>query len=389
MLKVGFLLNHDAAHQVMHSVPAAFELAQRYPDISVDIICTTESESEAVAGIAADYPESPCTRLMAEPPAFARQFDRFTGHALLAKRFAVLRRHRELFRSLDALVVPDKTSLVLKRWLGRECPAMINSFHGAGDRSGGFQGVSRFDYHLVPGHKYLSRMLAEGMAERDNCAVVGYMKLDRLRQGHADPRGFFDNDRTTVLYAPHFDPTFSSWYGGWGRAIIDHFAHHRDYNLIFAPHVLLYRRRWHISTEGGLPRRTPAVPEQARKADNIRVDLGSRASIDMSYTRAADIYLGDVSSLVYEFLANPRPCIFANRSGVQWRDNENFRFWHTGEVIESVDELPGALDVCRTNPEKYRAEQEKAVAEAFDLTDTPSAVRAADAIAGFLGYRTA
>lgn len=383
MVRTGFLLNHDAAHQVMHSVPAAFELAQRYADIDVVIICTSEMEAETVAAIADDYPEASWSLEMAEAPRYAYQFDRFTGHALLAKRFAVLWHHLDLFRTFDALVVPDKTSLVLKRWLGRDCPIMINTFHGAGDRSGGYKGVAGFDYHLVPGQKYLSRMVAEGLADKDRCAVVGYMKFDRLRNTPA--RKFFDNDRPTVLYAPHFDPAFSSWYGDWGREIIDFFANSNDYNLIFAPHVLMYRRRWHISMEGGWPRRTPAVPEQAQYADNIHVDLGSRASIDMTYTQSADIYLGDVSSVVYEFLVIPRPCIFVNRSGVQWHDNDNFRFWHTGEVIESPAELPHALDVCRTQPEKYRSAQQEAISEAFDLTDTPAAVRAADAIAEFLG----
>ena len=381
MIRIGFLLNHDAAHQVMHSIPTAFELARRYPEICVVIISTTEAEAEAVAGIAADFPDVSCKFEMAAPPAYASLFDRVTGHALLAKRFGVLWRHRALFRSLDVLVVPDKTSLVLKRWLGAGCPLMINTFHGAGDRAGGYKGVAGFDYHLLPGRKYEARMLAEGMVEPDRYTVVGYVKFDRIRN---TPRPkLFSNDRPTVLYAPHFDPKFSSWYG-WGESILDYFAHNPDYNLIFAPHVLLYRRRWHISTEGGLPRRTPAIPDAARHAPNILVDPGSLASIDMTYTRAADIYLGDVSSLVYECLIEPGPCVFFNRSKANWRDNDNFRFWRTGEVMESLNELPAALSMAKSDPMRYRAEQERAVAEAFDLTDTPSAIRAADAIATFL-----
>lgn len=382
MIRIGFLLNHDAAHQVMHSIPIAFELARRYPDISVIIISTTAAEEEAVADIAADYPDAPCEFARAEAPAYARHFDRLTGHALLAKRFGVLWRHRKLFRSLDALVVPDKTSLVLKRWLGAECPRMIFTNHGAGDRSGGFKGISGFDFYLLPGRKYEVRMLAEGLVDPDRCAVVGYIKFDRLRN---TPRPeLFTDDRPTVLYAPHFDPKYSSWYK-WGAAILEYFAERPDYNLIFAPHVLLYRRRWHISTEGGRPYRTPTVPETARRASNILVDTGSIASVNMTYTRAADIYLGDVSSLVYEFLIEPRPCIFCNPAGADWRDNDNFRFWRTGAVIDTFDDLPAALETARSEPQRYRVEQEEAFQEAFDLTDTPSAVRAAEAIAGFLG----
>ena len=117
---------------------------------------------------------------------------------------------------------------------------------------------------------------------------------------------------------------------------------------------------------------------------HILLDPGSPASIDMTYTRAADIYLGDVSSQVYEFLYLPRPCIYLNRARDQWEGNDTFRLWRFGQVLESLDELPDALASARRDPDRYREEQEHAFQEAFELTDTPSAVRAADAIAEFL-----
>lgn len=381
MMRVGFLLNHDAAHQVMHSAPIAFELACRNTDISVIIISTTRAEEEAVADIAADYPDAQCEYVMAEPPGYAAMFDKLTGHALLAKRFGVLWRHRELFRSLDALVVPDKTSLVLKRWLGADCPLIIFTNHGAGDRSGGFKGIAGFDYYLLPGRKYEQRMLAAGILDHNRYAVVGYVKFDRMRK--TERPKLFSNDRPIVLYAPHFDPKYSSWYR-WGNRVLEYFADHPEYNLIFAPHVLLYRRRWHISTEGGLPHRTPRIPDFAFRAPNILVDPGSIASIDMTYTRSADIYLGDVSSLVYEFLIEPRPCIFCNPDRVEWRDNVNFGFWHTGEVIDAIDDLPAALERACSEPDRYRDAQEQTIAEVFDLDEKLSAARGAEAIIEFL-----
>ncbi|MDT8320920.1 MAG: CDP-glycerol glycerophosphotransferase family protein [Xanthomonadales bacterium] len=381
MIRVGFLLNHDAAHQVMHSVPAAFELARRRPDIHVSIISTTRVEADAVAGVAANYPGVPCELQTVAPPAAARVFDRLTGHALLAKRFGVLWRHRKLFQSFDVLIVPDKTSLLLKRWLGESCPLMIYTFHGAGDRAGGFRGTAGFDYYLLPGRNYETRLVAAGHVHPERYRVVGYTKLDYFHRGPR-PR-LFDNDRPTALYTPHFDPQYSSWYG-WGASVLEYFAAHPDWNLIFAPHVLLFRRRWHISNESGRPRRTPPIPAGIANAPNILVDKGSTASVDMTYTRAADVYMGDVSSQVYEFLYQPRPCIFLNRGAIQWRDNVNFRFWNLGDVLTSLDELPAALERARTEPQRYRARQQEAVAEAFDMRDTPSAVRAADAIADFI-----
>lgn len=384
MIRVGFLLNHDAAHQVMHSVPAAFELASRHAEIQVSVISTSRVEAEAVAGVAADYPGVRCDLQSLEPPAAARLFDRVTGHALLAKRLGVLWRYRELFRSFDVLIVPDKTSRLLKRWLGDSCPAMIYTFHGAGDRAGGFRGTAGFDYYLLPGRNYETRLVAEGHVHPDRYRVVGYSKLDYFHRGPR-PR-LFDNDRPTALYTPHFDPQYSSWYG-WGSAVLELFAANKDWNLIFAPHVLLFRRRWHISNESGRPRRTPRIPPGFGSVPNIWVDEGSTASVDMTYVRAADVYIGDVSSQVYEFLYEPRPCIFLNRSGIEWRDNVNFRFWNLGDVLTTLDDLPAALDRTLTEPQRYLSRQQAAVAEAFDLRDTPAAVRAADAIADFIESR--
>ena len=83
MTRIGFLLNHDAAHQVMHCIPTAYELARRCPDVSIVIISTTEEEAEAVEEIAADYPDASCEVIIAAPPGYASVFDKLTGHALL------------------------------------------------------------------------------------------------------------------------------------------------------------------------------------------------------------------------------------------------------------------------------------------------------------------
>lgn len=384
MTRVGFLFNHDAAHQVMHAAPAAFALAQRYPDLDVRIFVTTVAEADAVAQLAQDGSESTLQVERLEPPSVARSLDRLTGNAFLIKRIGVLRRHRARFADVDMLVTPDKTSLVLKRWLGRKCPLLVHAFHGAGDRAGGFQGVDKFDLCLLPGKKYESRLLAEGRIRPGHYAVAGYPKLERYAPL---PRPkLFASDRPTVLYTPHFDTRLSSWYK-WGPSIFRWFAESERFNLIFAPHVLLFRRRWHISTEGGFPKRTPAIPAVARDASNILVDTGSHASVDMTYTRAADIYLGDMSSQVYEFLHRPRPCVFLNCSRAAWRGEPDFRCWQTGEVIESLSRLPEALERALAEPDRYRAEQIQAFSEAFDLNETPSGVRAADALASYLEIR--
>src|SRR3546814_14679599 len=71
-------------------------------------------------------------------------------------------------------------------------------------------------------------------------------------------------------------------------------------------------------------------------APNIHIDLGSAALTDMSYTNGADIYLGDVSSQIYEFLKSPRPCLFLNSHGIDPDRDPNFAHWQSGPVISEA-----------------------------------------------------
>ena len=81
-----------------------------------------------------------------------------------------------------------------------------------------------------------------------------------------------------------------------------------------------------------------------RKAPNVHIDTGSLASIDITYTDAADIDLGNVSNRVYEFPLKPRPCILLNAHNVAgWGRDEGCRFWYAGEIVNDVAALPSAL----------------------------------------------
>jgi len=383
MKRVGFLLNHDATHQIMHIAPIAFELALRYPELDAIVLYTSAEERAAVERIAGWFPGARFHLRQVAPPLYARVLDRLSGRALPAKRLGVLWHHRDTFRQLDALVVPEKTSLKLRSLLRESCPRLINIRHGAGDRRTGNLDASmqQFDFHLLPGRKYERQAKAAGIVGRNDYAVVGYPKLDLCRR--ADPPALFDNKRPTIVYAPHFDPGLSSWYD-WGAAILKQFAGHAQYNLIFAPHILLFRRRWHISPHSRRVRRTGRPPGAAFAAENIIIDLDSPALVDMTYLRAADIYLGDVSSQVYEFLYHPRPCVFLNPGRVRWRDKDTFRYWRCGPVVDQLEALEQTLSQAQANHANYRAEQQRAFEQAFELGDRPSATRAADAIAGFL-----
>lgn len=381
--RIGFLLNHDAAHQAAHSVPVALALAE-HREHNIVILVTTRAE----AAVAADFLDADSNRLAhiehLPVPAYLRLLDALTGRALALKRVGLIWHYRRRLAKFDALVAAEKTSALLKSWLGRACPRLINIRHGAGDRACGNFGrkMSRFDLQLLPGRKYERLFLESAGPGDDAYAVTGYPKLEYYAS-KPRPR-FFENDRPVVVYSPHFDPHRSSWYP-WGQDILQFFAASDDYNLIFAPHVLLFARRWHLPGSGGRPRRTGNIPANAKRADNILVDPGSKALLDMSYMRAADIYLGDVSSQVYEFLYRPRPCIFLNPGKASWQDNPRYLFWHCGRVVDDLAALPEALLArARDDHEHYLPRQKQAFEDTFSITDEPASERSANAILAYL-----
>jgi hypothetical protein len=185
------------------------------------------------------------------------------------------------------------------------------------------------------------------------------------------------------MYNPHPSPRLSSWFRH-GAAVLDAFRAQDRYNLIFAPHVMLFERKWVVTVDPPSLARVRAPGTEFAGEPRIHIDTGSGASSDMSYTNRADIYLGDVSSQVYEFLRAPRPCLFLNSHGVDWRGDPNYLHWQAGPVLESAEGLLDAIDAAVAAHFDYVPAQQALIDATFSLSDRPSAERAVDAITDFL-----
>jgi hypothetical protein len=380
-MKVGFLFNHDALHQIRHTAPVIAEIV-RFPHVEAVVLTSSPAQEAQVRALLG--PAASAVRFVALGVGpLAAGLDRLLRFVAPFRRIATLRENLPVFAALDVLVVPETTSLLLRDRFGLTHPKFVWIPHGAGDRSVGFRPVMRgFDLVLLSGAKVRDRMLAAGLITPDNHAIVGYPKFDTI--GTAAPSRLFANDRPTVLYNPHFDPRLSSWYT-MGGAVLDWFASQSRYNLIVAPHVMLAQRRLHASVEHRVLRWRRDIAARYATLPHIHVDMGSEASVDMTYTRAADIYLGDVSSQIYEWIATPRPAIFLNATGVAWERDPDFAHWHLGEVVSDPAALPAALDRAVLEPDRYRAAQEAAFAATFSRTDQPASRRAAAAIVARFG----
>ena len=149
---------------------------------------------------------------------------------------------------------------------------------------------------------------------------------------------------------------------------------------------MLFERRLAVTIQPLRIARPGRVRQSSFNPDDILVDTHGRALTTMEYLNRADIYLGDASSQIYEFLVRPRPCLFFNVHHFDWDKNPDFAHWHAGRVLSDVDELGGALsNVFEDHDLRYRVIQQEMLDYTFDLTRKRSSDRAADVILKIAG----
>ena len=385
-MRIGFLFNHDQVHQVAHSLPIAMALARGGVDAEI-VVATTNPRLSAevirlgqgMVGNPVQLVELGLTRRMSH--AVKTAFEA----VLPAAKLLVYGDNLAFFRTLDVLVVAEKTSLILKTRYGLSDLKIIHTRHGAGDRAIGFDAASAlFDHVLVSGPKIRDRLVSEARVDPASISIVGYPKFD-LSTTSARLHPLIDDGRPVVLYNPHVSPHLSSWYDV-GRAVLDWFVEHEDHHLIFAPHVMLFERPFVVSIDRWRIDRPGRIEERYLRAPNIHIDLGSRASTTMAYTDRADVYVGDASSQVYEFLLRPRPCVFLNPKKLAWRGDANFAHWRAGPVVDDLRDFGRLLAQSQAeHAGTYRPIQQALFDCSFDLTEEPSSLRAARALAESIG----
>lgn len=367
-MRIAFLYNAQD-HHLLHSLPIACELSRLFPEHEVAVLARDPAQLGLARRLAAFYPGHRSLGFE------TLRASRLPGRLKRRKR-AVLFANRARLAGFDALVLPERNSLFLRRlWVTR--PKFIHTFHGpSGHDRVDDPRLGLFDLLLAPSARRLQRILDAGTARPDRAAVVGYSKFDLVRRMGLERPSPFDNGRPTVLYNPHHRPETSSWHA-MGRAVLDHFAARDDFNLVFAPHVKAFDPPGeHLDAFRGYA-----------GLGHIRIDLGSEASIDMTHALSADIYLGDISSQVFEFLIRPRPCLFLNPRRLPWRDDPDFASWHLGPVVETIDGMAERLGTVADWKPEFASRQARAFAEAFTEPDAlPAPERAARAIAGFLAH---
>ncbi|TZG27817.1 hypothetical protein [Sphingomonas montanisoli] len=377
-IRICFFFNAQR-HQLLHGMATAVHLA-RMPRHDVCVVSPAQGHIDYALTLTERLGGAPITFVHARSGLLAAGMKR-TGKVIPPKLLSLGVLARWL-NGFDAIALPERTSILLRK-LGVKHPRFIHLDHGAGDRAAGFdRRIRRFDFVLMAGPKHRERLMRERLIAPQRHAVVGYPKFeaaDAIRDPDWRP---FANDLPIVLYNPHFSPL-----GSWKpcvEQVLEAFAAQDRYNLLLAPHVRLLDGKEAQARWAPLLDRFDGHPR-------IHIDRGSDRAIDMTHTSLADLYLGDVSSQVYEYLRTPRPCLFLNPHRVDWVEDENYGHWHYGEVLDGetldgANDIIAAVDRAFADHPRYRPVQERGMARTF--LPEGGAKMAAAAISTYLAQAT-
>lgn len=347
---------------IPHLYPVLAALAELAPERRIDVWTSTSTHETLIRGWMAELGSA--SPRMRRAPGFRQVDDDGTGrNPELPAKLPMLVRMLPALARTRVVVTAEQTSL----WLPALLPLrsrFVNMLHGAGSMMNRADRRRRVPYRTLVAAERERQALASFGVPPDRIAVIGYAKAGFRHRTMRRPE--FAEDRPIILYTPHWQKHRSSWWK-WGPEVLEALLASGRYNIIFAPHQRL-------------PERAPEVRSIAQGLagrPDVHCDLDSFAMVDGSYTAAADIYLGDTSSQVVEFLMRPRPCVFLDAQSVEWQGDASYDMWKAGEVVTNMAQLLPTLDrACGQQP-YFRAAQEAFASESLGDTSGEAPYRAA------------
>lgn len=265
-------------------------------------------------------------------------------------------------KKLDAFVFTDMTTGEVIKKIDPSIN-VIWALHGPVSTSHGYSvSTSNVDLILNPGPSTFDSF--QGTSAKLH--KTGSIKLESIMEKTAhNENSLFPNKNPTVVFNPHFNKNLGaqSW-EVFGKQVLDHFNSRPQYNLIFAPHPNL-KKIFDLSFDN------------QSYGDNIIIDIDSKKLSNLFYEKHADIYLGDISSQVLEYIyLKPRPLIFLiDESSLL--SEETRKIHSLGSVINSVEEIDDLI--LKELSEHKRLAQEKFVLNTFYKIDSPK-INAAEGI---------
>ena len=357
-------------HQLYHSAMIAMELGVITEKNDVLCLSCNPEHTKILKQIKSFYPAT-----KTEIVELAQPF-RYKYLNLKKKLYpsvnAMVKRATKYLKEADFIITTSHSTPKMLKKFNITKPKIIYQYHGCGDRKYGFDpGFKQFDFMLLPGKYHQARLMEEKIISENHTKVIGWPKFDY--SGMAGETKLFNNDNPTFLYTPHWKVELTS-YNKFAEKILKYFSDNPQYNLIFAPHLLI--KHWKTAYNYN-------INFGHFNSDNIRIDYGSDFSTNGAYLKFSDIYIGDVSSMVFEFIAMKlRPCIFLNAHNITWKNNADYRFWEYGQVVDDLEQFDNVVnksigDASFANLQKTR------VQEYLDIQEKKSSLRGAEAILNF------
>lgn len=371
-MKIVFLYFYGL-HQLYHSAMIAMELSKL--DSKLEVLCfsSNQEHTNALNTIKFLFPESNSKIVQLRQP-FRYKYLNFKKKSYPSVN-AMMKIAKKHLKDADYIVTTSHGTpkMLVKNKITK--PILIYQYHGCGDRKYGFDpGFKRFHYMLLPGKYHQNRLIEENIIAKDKTFIIGWPKFDYSLKISPQSKKLFENENPTVLYTPHWEPKLTS-FNHYSEFILSFFKKNKNYNLIFAPHILIKHWKTHYKYR---------IDFSEFKSDNIIIDFGSEYSTNGTYLNNSEMYIGDVSSMVYEFIAfKPRPCLFLNSHKIEWKGNVDYRFWDYGPVVESFDEFANKFEEAFVHKE-YLNIQKRRISEYFHLTEEQSSIRAAKAIVSII-----
>lgn len=197
----------------------------------------------------------------------------------------------------------------------------------------------------------------EGVVRTGNFRLKYYEKHQDFYDSLVDEEIFsqFDQQRPTILYAPTWvDHEKNTSIFDVGTSVIDQLPNH--YNLIFKIHP------WMIHNNPGY---VAHLEERYKERNNVQVL--THYPLVFPLLKRTDIYLGDFSSIGYDFLAFNRPMFFFD-STERIKDRSHSTYLHQcGTLIpeKAYSTLYNYLEKCLEKDEQFHSIRKEVYFDAF------------------------
>ena len=292
-----------------------------------------------------------------------------TNIALPPKLLLLLSLLPRLFKA-GPVIVAEQTSLWIPKILPG-FPPFIFTVHGAGPISHGkWKRLRAADKVMVPSALMAAEMRRNGLTE-SQVVITGYAKS--AFSPSASSTQLFADKRPILLYNPHWQAHRSSW-PVWGRQLLHSLIEQDRWNVIFAPHQRI------VETDSSVR----ALIDSLKTLPHIHAGLDGFAMVDGSYTGIADVYLGDTSSQILEFVAKPRPVVLLRPQELSWVEQDSGQYGLLGECVTRFEDILPALGRAADQLEKYREVQISYAGQTLGLTGEAATQSAVDVINTYL-----